>query len=109
MTPIEQIKAGLESDTPSRVAWRSLLETALFEIERLNKWADGFSDAQLKERRLCEERVREMEMALKSADEAINPPDRGGISLDSWNQRLKAATALIRSVLPTAKPSRGEQ
>lgn len=30
------------------------------EIDRLNKWADGFSDAQLKERRLCEERLQEM-------------------------------------------------
>lgn len=30
------------------------------EIKRLNEWADGFSDAQLKERRLCEERIREI-------------------------------------------------
>jgi hypothetical protein len=34
------------------------------EIERLNKWADGFSDAQLKERRLCESRIQEMQRKL---------------------------------------------
>jgi hypothetical protein len=37
--------------------------------------------------------------ALKVADAAINPPDRGGISLDEWNKRLKAATATIRAAL----------
>jgi SMC interacting uncharacterized protein involved in chromosome segregation len=31
------------------------------EIDRLNKWADGFSDAQLKERQLCEARIQEMQ------------------------------------------------
>lgn len=34
---------------------------------------------------------------LRRVDEAINPPDRGGISLDVWQQRLKAITAEIRS------------
>lgn len=34
------------------------------EIERLNKWADGFSDAQLKERRLCEDRIKEMQRQI---------------------------------------------
>lgn len=36
-------------------------DLAIAEIDRLNKWADGFSDAQLKERRLCEERIQEIE------------------------------------------------
>lgn len=34
------------------------------EIERLNAWADGFSDAQLKERRLCEARIQEMQRQI---------------------------------------------
>lgn len=37
MTTTERIKAGLENNTPSSVPWRSLLETALFEIEELEK------------------------------------------------------------------------
>ncbi len=37
--------------------------------------------------------------ALKAADEAINPPDRDGISLATWNERLKAATIIIRTAL----------
>lgn len=39
------------------------------------------------------------EAALLAAREAINPPDRHGISLDIWNQRLKAATATINEAL----------
>jgi hypothetical protein len=39
-TVIERIQAGLDSDTPSRVEWRTLLETALFEIERLTAERD---------------------------------------------------------------------
>lgn len=31
------------------------------EVDRLNKWADGFSDAQLKERKLCEDRIQEVQ------------------------------------------------
>lgn len=41
------------------------------EIERLNKWADGFSDAQLKERRLCEERIAELNEFLRQKDAAM--------------------------------------
>lgn len=37
--------------------------------------------------------------ALQVADAAINPPDRSGISLHEWNERLKAATATIRAAL----------
>jgi hypothetical protein len=42
-------------------------------------------------------------VALRAADLAINPPDRDGISLDTWSKRLKAATATIRE-LTGAKP-----
>ena len=37
--------------------------------------------------------------ALKHADAAINPPDRDGISMETWNGRLKIATAMIRAAL----------
>jgi small-conductance mechanosensitive channel len=40
--------------------------------------------------------------ALKTADKAINPPDRDGISLDKWNSRLKEATAAIRAAIASA-------
>jgi hypothetical protein len=33
---------------------------------------------------------------------AINPPDRGGISMDEWNRRLKDATARIHAALAEA-------
>ncbi len=35
MTVIKRIKVALENDRPSTVPWRSMLETSLFEIERL--------------------------------------------------------------------------
>lgn len=41
-----------------------VIEEQEAEIARLNKWADGFSDAQLKERRLCEARIQEMEREI---------------------------------------------
>jgi hypothetical protein len=37
-----------------------MLDRAADEIDRLNKWADSFSDAQLKERQLCEDTIREL-------------------------------------------------
>jgi hypothetical protein len=37
--------------------------------------------------------------ALEQADLAINPPDRDGISLHVWSERLKEITALIHKVL----------
>lgn len=43
--------------------------------------------------------------ALERADDAINPKDREGISLDKWNTRLKEATAFIRSTLEAGKSS----
>lgn len=44
--------------------------------------------------------IKKLRAALKVADEAINPPDRDGISLEKWNERLKAATKTIRAALP---------
>lgn len=41
--------------------------------------------------------------ALKAADTAINPPDRTGISLHVWNERLKAVTKIIRAALEASK------
>lgn len=41
--------------------------------------------------------------ALKTAAAAINPSDRGGISLMEWNERLKAATVCINAALAKAK------
>ncbi|WP_107495543.1 hypothetical protein [Thalassobius sp. I31.1] len=46
----------LERDT-----LRAQLAAAKAENDRLNKWADGFSDAQLKERKLCEDRIQEVQ------------------------------------------------
>lgn len=40
--------------------------------------------------------VEELRETLMSADGAINPGDRGGLSLDKWNERLKATTQDIR-------------
>lgn len=34
----------------------------------------------------------ELAKALTACITAMNPPDKGGISLGDWNQRLKAAT-----------------
>lgn len=39
---IERIEAGLASDTPSRVEWRTLLETALTEIKEIRHHHDEF-------------------------------------------------------------------
>lgn len=47
---------------------------------------------------LCIERDRARD-AIRNAIEAINPADRGGISLDVWNGRLKAATATMQEAL----------
>jgi hypothetical protein len=44
--------------------------------------------------------------ALAKADEAINPPDRNGISLAIWNERLKETTVSIRAALAAPALSR---
>lgn len=41
---------------------------------------------------------------LRDVREAINPPDRGGISLHEWNGRLKAITARIDAALAALPP-----
>jgi hypothetical protein len=46
--------------------------------------------------------VEKLRDALRFADRAINPPDRDGISLDTWNGRLKTATLEIRMALQAA-------
>lgn len=38
------------------------------------------------------EQVAQMVEALSACITAMNPPDKGGISMHEWNQRLKAAT-----------------
>jgi predicted nucleic acid-binding protein len=48
---------------------KACMKQAADEIERLTNWADGFSDAQLKERRLCEERIAEMRAAGKNLEQ----------------------------------------
>jgi hypothetical protein len=50
-------------------------------------------------RRRSDDRCRVFRGVLEEADKAINPPDREGISFATWNERLKAATAKIRSAL----------
>ena len=36
---------------------------------------------------------------LREYESAVNPPDRGGISLHEWNKRLQAATEPARAIL----------
>ena len=40
----------------------------------------------------------ELAKALSACITAMNPPDRGGISMHEWNQRLKAATKQAAAV-----------
>ncbi len=47
----------------------NIVTNAADEIERLNKWADGFSDAQLQERANAEAYQRELREALEAAVE----------------------------------------
>lgn len=51
--------------------------------------------------RIEREKTAKLIDLLKRADEAINPPDRGGISMEKWNVRLKAITAEIRLIVNT--------
>lgn len=46
---------------------RMLVRDLADEVERLHKWADGFADAQLKERALAEARIQESAQALTEA------------------------------------------
>lgn len=56
-------------------------------------------EAAVKGRQQFRAAYRKAREALIAADAAINPPDRGGISMAEWNKRLKTATATIREVL----------
>lgn len=47
----------------------------------------------------AQEEIRQLRRALVAADKAMNPPDKGGISMHEWNKRLKEATRLVRAVL----------
>lgn len=49
-------------------------------------------------------RAERAEALLRECNEAMNPPDRGGISLDTWNQRLKGVTAKIRYLFQASEP-----
>lgn len=60
--------------TVAELPYQELIDRAAkaeAEVERLNTWADGFSDAQLKERRLCEELLREREGEIKELTGAL--------------------------------------
>ena len=46
--------------------------------------------------------VEKLREALAYADAAINPPDRDGISLHTWNERLKSATETVRQAIALA-------
>ena len=48
---------------------RDLMVAALIEIQRLNKWANDFSDAQLKERLLAEEQIKVLIAVAEAAEE----------------------------------------
>ncbi len=45
------------------------------------------------------QRAAKLDMALRDCLEAINPPDRDGISLHEWNKRLNAATEIGNAAL----------
>jgi hypothetical protein len=45
--------------------------------------------------------------ALQACIEAINPPDRNGISLHAWNKRLKAASEQARAALALLAADKG--
>ena len=68
------------------------------------KGRQDFRSAYRRER----ERVKELERILRLCVEAINPPDRSGISMHEWNRRLKAATKQANKVLPTPPGRAGE-
>lgn len=47
-----------------RQSLAEIIEELIAEVARLNKWGDEFSDAQIKERRLCEGRIQEMQREI---------------------------------------------
>lgn len=71
-------------------------------IAKMNEGFDGVSEANA---RLIAA-APEMLEALKAANAAINPSDIHGISLCSWNDRLKAATVTICAAIAKAEGRR---
>jgi hypothetical protein len=51
--------------------------------------------------------LEDLAVALVAARVAINPPDRGGINMHEWGQRLKSATVVIDLALSKASASAG--
>lgn len=51
------------------------------------------------ERRDAHQDAANLRETLQIARDAINPPDRDGISLHDWNRRLKSATSMIDAAL----------
>lgn len=43
--------------------------------------------------------IEALRETLEIADAAINPKDKGGLSMHKWNKRLKEATTTIRAAL----------
>ena len=64
----------------------------------------AFSNTGRKANAKCMAASKKMLEALNDADEAINPPDKSGISMMVWGQRLRAATETIRSAIAAAEP-----
>lgn len=91
-----EANAALIAETRNALpALLSAIEAQAAEVARLK------SDVEfLRSRRgdLCIERDRARD-AINIALEAINPPDRGGISLATWNERLKSATTVLHEAL----------
>lgn len=54
--------------SPDLLCTRDEIDLLFAEIDRLNKWADGFSDAQMKERRTGEEYQRELKAQVTAAE-----------------------------------------
>lgn len=66
------------------------------------KMSQGFTDNSEADARLIAA-APDLLAALKTAAQAINPPDIGGIALVTWNDRLKAATVAINAAIAKAE------
>lgn len=93
------------TDEPTRQELIDRATKAEAEVERLNTWADGFSDAQLKERRLCEELLRERAAQIKELIEALERMVAGlGNAPSAYKSGWLAELQSARSVLSRARP-----
>lgn len=86
----------------------SVPEDATYLRYLFEQWfqAELYGDHVILDRGAAKAILDDVTSLLTAVDEAINPPDREGISLDIWNKRLKAATARIHLALTR---TRGEQ